>query len=172
MYKFWTKEKRFRFCYLAFFIIFVGTVFSTQLGETDDLPKSNELPSSTYATTHGNMSSGMQRIGRYFLSTVDAHSHALATAHWDRSGFYLVYAKTYKDPFAPWWRVVSTIEDKDTNYFRAGCRAIANVDHKYFLIPEDDITYFAESRVWDNTGAKDGETNWGGLVFEDEHHGR
>ena len=99
-------------------------------------------------------------------------SHALATAHSDRSGFFKVYAKTYKDPFAPWWRIVSTVDDEDSDYFSYGCRRIAVVDHKYTLIPEGDIAYFAESRVWDHTGARDGERNWGGLIFEDEHHGR
>ena len=114
----------------------------------------------------------MLKAGNIILSTVDAHSHALATAHWDRSGFYMVYAKTYKDPFAPWWLYVSTVEDEETDYFSAGSRWIANVNHKYTLIAERDIAYFAESRVWDHTGARDGERNWGGLIFEDEHHGR
>lgn len=66
MYKFWKNEKRFRFCHLTFLIIFVVTVFSTRRGKTDDFPPSNELPSSTYATTHGNMRSGMLRVGGQF----------------------------------------------------------------------------------------------------------
>lgn len=172
MYKFYTKGKCFRFCFLSFLIIFAVTVFSTRRGKTDNFPPKNELPSSTYADTHGSKRSYLLGNGRAYYTAVDAHSHALASAHSDRSGFFVVYAKTYKAPFAPWWLRVKTKKDEDSNYFRYGCHRFATVNYTYTRIDESNIAYFAESRVWDNTGAKDGETNWGGLVYEDELHGR
>lgn len=168
MYKSCANQDRIvRFCCLLLLVTFVVVMsLPTQLGETADFPSNDQLPASLHGETHGAKNLRIIRIGNGFVSAAWVHAHALAAAHWDRYGFYRVYAKAYKSPFAPWWRIVTTREDEKVDYFNDGCRAIAVIDDPYALVPVDDVCWLASFRVWDQTDRK-GEVNYEGLVYPD-----
>lgn len=153
-------------------IVITLIVILTHNGRTDDFPDNSELPSSVYAGTHGGRTPFRYNtmLGLKVVKWGERiHAHSIAAAHWDRNGFYDIYALIIKRPGAPWWATMPTQFDHYMNLFRDGCREEAELLEEYrwgTLAPPDQVQWSSYAYIRDRTtGATDVQYNLEGMIL-------
>ena len=158
------SKKLSRHTFLIIFTLIAAVLYD---GHTDDWPDNDDLPSSVYASTHGEKEwfANLFQLGNPHTRV---HVHCIAAAHWDRDGYYNLWAQIEEAPNAPWWVFLVGRNDNNMNLFEDGCREFASLWEYYDWVRPWHLVYKARAFIKDETtGAKDGEFNQDGMVMED-----